>query len=421
MEALLTLLICHVDILLATESAGFSDITEAASGDQRTFLRHILQRVSIAFDDIVVPAIVGGGPAIDFPGDGQVILSSPVPVDQQQDSGIFTKVNPLCLDSSGSLSNPLSTLYPFAVSLQAVSSIDSSYYQHFCGGAMIGERTVLTAGHCIFDLFADVDFRQTDEPEGQLNTEIWVAIEPLCRHQEGIGRFKVIKYFLPEQYNGNILQGYDIAILLLEESSEAYNSAFPDVSQSANYNGQDLTVIGWGFTNEEEATTSDAFKTTVEVLQQANLQYEGKDREACGDNLPYDQFCANFISITDDGLMADSCGGDSGSPILIQNDNADAQRTIVGVVSWGAARRCTGTDGLPGVYTEVSLHLDWIEQVLQSIQNQLQGVISPSPSPSPLSSPSPITCTLAITFTFTLTISTTPTTAAFSFNQQSNG
>ena len=59
-------------------------------------------------------------------------------------------------------------------------------------------------------------------------------------------------------------------------------------------------------------------------------------------------------------LGRDSCGGDSGGPLMIQNKNKRSRRTYwtqIGVVSWGVP---CGTKGKPGVYTNVKYFLGWI-------------------------------------------------------------
>ena len=55
----------------------------------------------------------------------------------------------------------------------------------------------------------------------------------------------------------------------------------------------------------------------------------------------------------------DSCGGDSGGPLMTNKYNRNGRkRTVqIGVVSWGAV---CGTNGVPGVYTNVAHFIPWI-------------------------------------------------------------
>ena len=66
------------------------------------------------------------------------------------------------------------------------------------------------------------------------------------------------------------------------------------------------------------------------------------------------------FSIADSMICAgetgkDSCQGDSGGPLYCYKDGAGY---LGGIVSWG--RGCAGLFS-PGVYTEVSYFVDWIE------------------------------------------------------------
>ena len=63
----------------------------------------------------------------------------------------------------------------------------------------------------------------------------------------------------------------------------------------------------------------------------------------------------------------DSCSGDSGGPLMIKRYKrvtqvgvpTDPFMTQIGIVSWGNAPEC-GTEGVPGVYTNVRYFLPWI-------------------------------------------------------------
>lgn len=63
-----------------------------------------------------------------------------------------------------------------------------------------------------------------------------------------------------------------------------------------------------------------------------------------------EQFCAG-------GGGADTCRGDSGSPLMLQVDD---RWFAYGIVSHGPVK--CGSKGLPGVYTNVSFYFTWIER-----------------------------------------------------------
>ena len=55
----------------------------------------------------------------------------------------------------------------------------------------------------------------------------------------------------------------------------------------------------------------------------------------------------------------DSCQGDSGGPMV------DSEGLLIGIVSWGQG--CADKD-YPGVYTEVSAYITWINETLYHFQ-----------------------------------------------------
>eukprot|EP01025_Chloroclados_australasicus_P026003 TRINITY_DN2582_c0_g1_i6.p3 TRINITY_DN2582_c0_g1~~TRINITY_DN2582_c0_g1_i6.p3 ORF type:complete len:185 (-),score=11.47 TRINITY_DN2582_c0_g1_i6:424-978(-) len=93
------------------------------------------------------------------------------------------------------------------------------------------------------------DFRQYYSNEGNLNGKLWVAINPLCRHQANARRYKAEYFFYPEEYDVYQKQGdyHNIAIILLEDSSGEYTGPFPKLQQGNITVVEKLTsqVPGW--------------------------------------------------------------------------------------------------------------------------------------------------------------------------------
>ena len=69
------------------------------------------------------------------------------------------------------------------------------------------------------------------------------------------------------------------------------------------------------------------------------------------------QVCVGFL----DGGQ-DSCIGDSGGGILLNNPNEGCMFDILGVTSFGS--KFCGTRNTAGLYTRVYAYLDWIERIV---------------------------------------------------------
>ncbi|KAG8230974.1 hypothetical protein J437_LFUL003932 [Ladona fulva] len=222
--------------------------------------------------------------------------------------------------------------FPFQISLQW--SLLGLLRQHVCGGSVLNENWILTAGHCV-----------TETPK--------------------IGKY----YVVAGEYDLSVKEGTeqsirvgvnfnDIALLKLSSPLTLTATVQPIALPKANEipSGQ-VTLSGWGSTNGNDATGLNPKLPTV--LQTVDLPIV--DYETClaawGSDSPLRD--TNVCTGPMEGGQS-PCQGDSGGPLIAVG--ADGSRTLVGVVSWGSVP--CGSKGAPSVYTRVSAFLDFIQDTM---------------------------------------------------------
>lgn len=207
-------------------------------------------------------------------------------------------------------------------------SLQSSGFS-FCGGSIISDQWVVTAGHCI------------------AYPEDWITVRAgTTTKSSGGSLHKVAQIIVHENYETNWhgVPVNDVAVIKVStpfklDKSRQPIRLFKQGEESTV--GVSATITGWGATRESGGTS--------DVLKAVNVPIVSK--KSCNDayqsygGLPAGQICA---AVPEGGK--DACQGDSGGPMTIGN-------RLAGLVSWGygCARK-----GYPGVHTEVAAFSNWI-------------------------------------------------------------
>jgi secreted trypsin-like serine protease len=249
--------------------------------------------------------------------------------------------------------------YPWQVRLY--DSMDDNI--GFCGGSIIGDRWVLTAGHCLIDAesvvvgFGDVDRTKTKK----------IASEKIIVH--------------PDYLQG---KKADLALIKLSQpipNAPAIGLADPSAEQRLLHPGAKVTVTGWGaiwdfpaFQNAVDVMAGRRSLSERKLLSDEELQAPRKLHEvdievidpqeckAVHESLQVPDFTIGDTEICATGPLGgkDSCFGDSGGPLVAPADTPLGY-VQVGIVSWGV--QC-GNPLFPGVYTRVSSFSDWINRTM---------------------------------------------------------
>ncbi|NXJ12280.1 TMPSC protease, partial [Odontophorus gujanensis] len=227
--------------------------------------------------------------------------------------------------------------WPWAVSLQV--HLVGVEFAHVCGGALLSENTVLTAGHCAV---------------GRMDPCFWRAVlgtDDLWKHSKHAVERSITHISVHPEFNSETFEN-DIALFKLRSAVHYSDSIQPiclPPSHPHPYTDSETKcfISGWGRTAEKGKTSS--------VLQEA--QVEIIPSHVCNSSDAYGGLInANMICAGSPSGGVDSCQGDSGGALACHHPTAN-RYYVVGITSFGLG---CGHPNFPGIYVRLSQYRGWI-------------------------------------------------------------
>ncbi|XP_076311529.1 proclotting enzyme [Tachypleus tridentatus] len=216
-----------------------------------------------------------------------------------------------------------------------------------CGGALVTNRHVITASHCVVNS-AGTDVMPADVFSVRLGEHNLYSTDDDSNPIDfAVTSVKHHEHFVLATYLN------DIAILTLNDTVTFTDRIRPICLPYRKLRYDDLAmrkpfITGWGTTAFNGPSSA--------VLREVQLPIW--EHEACRQayekdlNITNVYMCAGFA----DGGK-DACQGDSGGPMMLPVKTGEFY--LIGIVSFG--KKCA-LPGFPGVYTKVTEFLDWIAE-----------------------------------------------------------
>lgn len=231
--------------------------------------------------------------------------------------------------------------YPHQVSLQR----NPGNLTHFCGGSIISEQFVITAGHCVHG----------KEPEGVI-----VLAGTNSRSDPGVDNggdgvyIECAEFFSHPEFSINTMYA-DVALIKLRKRITFGDTIqpieLPEVDQPDPIS---VTVSGWGYTDYKDKVLPDRLQ---------HLDLRTFDVKQC-DSYMIQWRVGKCHVCTRAPLGYGVCNGDSGGPLI------DDKGILLGLVSFGVP--CARS--FPDAYCRVSCFTKWIREVVnENTDNNLAG------------------------------------------------
>jgi secreted trypsin-like serine protease len=240
--------------------------------------------------------------------------------------------------------------YPFMTSIQANTSKKPPYKEHFCGGTLIDQNSVLTAAQCV----AFISNHTHNYTLSYRDVRLVVGVTVLSSSQGKVRRIdRLSDISIHPDYDGRTSSRYDAAVI---EVGRPVQGIAPIALAGVGRAGDPGTSGDGDRLGEHDRTTPfgpggpQDYPRRMREAQPPLVSDADCELSYGRDFYPQLMVCAGQTGM-------DTCQGDSGGPMFVRD--ASGVRRQIGITSYGC-----GATGFPGVYTEVNAEpdFDFIEQ-----------------------------------------------------------
>ncbi|XP_032688975.1 modular serine protease-like isoform X2 [Odontomachus brunneus] len=266
---------------------------------------------------------------------------------------------------------PNITEFPWHASMYRESA--SGIKKYFCGASIIQENLLITAAHCVYD----ENTRKIIENPRQIHIltgNIFRDYDSLLHDKRLVKKAQVKNIYIICNYLG-LIGNYiwDIAILELVKPFELSTWLVPACIDPFTYGDQTVLEAGAygkvaGFGRTAMGDSSAILQAlTVPYVQYSQCKSASQDTEK-QKYITIDKFCAGYTN------GSSVCDGDSGGGLVFKTGGLWYLRGVVSVslgsIQHGGSTHCD--NNLYSLYTRISSHIGWVQDVIEKLDQKGQ-------------------------------------------------